>query len=196
MSEFLPESELAEPQKLLNYLLQPSISRLHSDTIAVYIQAATKVFGFWSSELAQRWDDDDLPRVKETVDFVLDHLRDFVASPDIEVQERVCGFLHCEPLFAKLMEIGLKYLRIIHIHPGRLIRIPSTTAGKLRFWRGQHIELRPYRHNRTTFPKEFVPHSTALLVIHPEPRWSDGASQHPGARRAGFRRMDRSPAQA
>lgn len=83
------ERELAEPQKLLNYLLQPSISRLHSDTIAVYIQAATKVFGFWSSELAQRWDDDDLPRVKETVDFVIDRLGEFVTSPDIEVQERV-----------------------------------------------------------------------------------------------------------
>jgi AP-3 complex subunit delta-1 len=81
-------SELAEPQKLLNYMLQPAISKLHPDTIAVYIHAATKVFGFWSSELAQRWDDDDLPRVRDTVDFVVERLHEYVTSPDIEVQER------------------------------------------------------------------------------------------------------------
>ena len=80
---------MSDPQKLLIYLLQPSISNLAPDIIAVYIHAATKVFGFWASEIAERWDDDLLPEVKEVVDMVIERVDRFSSSPHIEVQERV-----------------------------------------------------------------------------------------------------------
>lgn len=82
-------SELAEPQKLLAYIMQPEISRLSSETIAVYIQAATKIFGFWATELAERWNDEDLPEVKGVVDLIVSRVTELVRSPHIEVQERV-----------------------------------------------------------------------------------------------------------
>ncbi|KIM88794.1 hypothetical protein PILCRDRAFT_239285 [Piloderma croceum F 1598] len=81
-------SELTEPQKLLTYLLQPRIANLAQDIIAVYIHAATKVFGFWATELAQRWDDDLLPEIRNVVDMVIERVSDFNSSPHIEVQER------------------------------------------------------------------------------------------------------------
>jgi AP-3 complex subunit delta-1 len=82
-------SELAEPQKLLPDILQPDILRLSPETIAVYIQAATKIFGFWATELAERWTDEHLPEVKGVVDLIVSRTTELVASPHIEVQERV-----------------------------------------------------------------------------------------------------------
>ena len=83
--------ELSEPQKLLPHLLQPGVTTLPPDTIAVYISATTKIFGYWASELAQRWDDDDLPEVKRVVETISARMSELVSSPHIEVQERVCG---------------------------------------------------------------------------------------------------------
>ncbi|KAJ3570630.1 hypothetical protein NP233_g4273 [Leucocoprinus birnbaumii] len=91
--------ELAEPERLLPYLLQPEITRLPQDTISVYIQAAIKVFGFWTSELAQRWDEDELPKVQSAVESILERMSTLVSSPYIEVQERaanisqLCSFI-------------------------------------------------------------------------------------------------------
>jgi hypothetical protein len=85
-------SELAEPQKLLPYILQPDITKLSPEIIAVYIQAATKIFGHWAAESAQQWDDNDLPEVKGIVDLILVRVRELVSSPHIEVQERVRSY--------------------------------------------------------------------------------------------------------
>ncbi|KAK7464464.1 AP-3 complex subunit delta [Stygiomarasmius scandens] len=84
-------SELQDPQKLLPLLLQPEISNLSPDIISVYIQAATKIFGFWAADLASRWSDDDLQQVKDLVQLVLTGVGKFVASPHIEVQERAAN---------------------------------------------------------------------------------------------------------
>ncbi|KAJ3755997.1 adaptin N terminal region-domain-containing protein [Lentinula raphanica] len=84
-------SELTDPQKLLPLILQPEISNLAPDTIAVYIQAAKKIFGFYAAELAQQWTDDDLNSVKTTVQMVIDRLSPFIGSPHIEVQERAAN---------------------------------------------------------------------------------------------------------
>lgn len=84
-----PCSELAEPHKLLSYLLRPRILPLSSDIVAVYLHAAMKVFGSWTAELADRWDDDDLPRVRGAVDDAVERFSSFVTHADIEVQERV-----------------------------------------------------------------------------------------------------------
>lgn len=81
--------ELAEPHKLLPVFLQQAIRKLHPETIAVYVHAATKVFAFSAVEAAKRWDDDDLPKVKQQVDYICERLREFAADPNIEVQERV-----------------------------------------------------------------------------------------------------------
>ncbi|OJT09578.1 AP-3 complex subunit delta-1 [Trametes pubescens] len=86
-------SELAEPQKLLSHLLQPGINALPPDVVAVYLQAAMKVFGSWAAELAERWDDDDLARVQGVVGDILERLQSFAAHPDIEVQERAAEAL-------------------------------------------------------------------------------------------------------
>ncbi|TBU29793.1 Adaptor protein complex AP-3 delta subunit [Dichomitus squalens] len=86
-------SELAEPHKLLSSLLQPRILSLPSDIVAVYLHAAMKVFGSWATELADRWDDDDLPRVRGVVDDVVGRLSSIVTHTDIEVQERAAELL-------------------------------------------------------------------------------------------------------
>ncbi|KAF9469633.1 Ap3d1 protein [Collybia nuda] len=83
--------ELAEPQKLLPYILQPEITRLSPEILAVYIQTATKIFGHWAAELAQQWDDSDLQEVKDTVDLILDRVGELISSPYIEVQERAAN---------------------------------------------------------------------------------------------------------
>ncbi len=62
---------------------------LPPDIVAVYLQAAIKVFGSWAAELADRWDDADLPKVKAVVDSVTASLSRFASNTDIEVQERV-----------------------------------------------------------------------------------------------------------
>ncbi|KAJ7459062.1 adaptin N terminal region-domain-containing protein [Mycena galericulata] len=86
-------SELAEPQKLLPYLLQSEVANLLPEIIAVYIQATSKIFGNWAAEVAQRWDDDDLPEVKSMVDLIIGRLREFVSNSDVEVQERAANTL-------------------------------------------------------------------------------------------------------
>ncbi|KAF7303117.1 AP-3 complex subunit delta [Mycena kentingensis (nom. inval.)] len=86
-------SELAEPQKLLPYLLQPQVATLHPEIIAVYIQATSKIFGHWAAETAERWDDDDLAEVKSAVNLILTQVREFVSNTDVEVQERAANTL-------------------------------------------------------------------------------------------------------
>lgn len=83
------ERELAEPQKLIPPLLKPGVTELSPGTIGVHLQAVLKIFGSWTSELAQNWDDDELPRVKAVVDETIEALQPFAPSPDMEVQERV-----------------------------------------------------------------------------------------------------------
>ncbi|GAW04764.1 Adaptor protein complex AP-3 delta subunit [Lentinula edodes] len=86
-------SELTDTQKLLPLILQPGISNLSPDIIAVYIQAATKIFGFYAAEVAQRWIDDDLHEVKAVVQMVIERVGPFVSSSHIEVQERAANTL-------------------------------------------------------------------------------------------------------
>ena len=81
--------ELAEPQKLLGHLLKPAIAHLASDTIGVYLQAVLKTFGVWAAELSQTWDNDDISKVKATVNEVVEGLRPFTSNANVEVQERV-----------------------------------------------------------------------------------------------------------
>ena len=84
--------ELAEPQKLLPYLLQQEVCNLPSDIIAVYVQATTKIFGFWASELGQRWNDDELPELKRIIMLIQNRLGELARCQDIDVQERVRSF--------------------------------------------------------------------------------------------------------
>ena len=106
-------SELAEPHKLLSYLLQQRIMSLSSDIIAVYLHAAMKVFGSWAAELADRWDDDDLPKVRGVVDDVLERLASFVTHADIEVQERVSLMPRCYPAVTHLRPPSSVWLRYV-----------------------------------------------------------------------------------
>lgn len=85
--------ELAEPQKLLPYLLQLEVNNLPPDIVSMYVQSMTKIFGFWASELGQRWNDDELPELKRTVMSIQDRVGEFAVCQDIEVQERVRSLL-------------------------------------------------------------------------------------------------------
>ncbi|KAI0031249.1 adaptin N terminal region-domain-containing protein [Vararia minispora EC-137] len=103
--------ELAEPRKLIPFLIKQSVLDLAPETIAVYLQAVLKVFGVWTAELSQNWDDDSLPKVKEIVEEVIEALQTFVSSPDIEVQERAANALQ---LFTFIRADLLSY----RPHPG------------------------------------------------------------------------------
>ncbi|KIK25351.1 hypothetical protein PISMIDRAFT_9708 [Pisolithus microcarpus 441] len=81
-------SELLAPEELLPYLLHSEVTNLDLHTKAMDLQAATKVFGYWSTEAAQQWTDDLLDKVKGAVDSVMELLEDFVSSPHIVVQEQ------------------------------------------------------------------------------------------------------------
>lgn len=86
-------SELLAPEELLPYLLHPDVANLDPDTIAVYLQAANKIFGYWATEAAQQWSEDLLDKVKAAVDSIMEQIEEFVSSPHIEVQERAANIL-------------------------------------------------------------------------------------------------------
>lgn len=77
------------PEELLPYLLHPNVALLDPEIIAVYIQAANKIFGYWATEAAQQWTNDLLEKVKSAVETMIEQMDEFVSSPHIEVQERV-----------------------------------------------------------------------------------------------------------
>ncbi|KAN0135622.1 Ap3d1 protein [Lactarius tabidus] len=85
--------EIAEPQKLLSYLLQPNVSLLASETIGAYLQAAIKLFGTWSMELSQDWDSEKIQDAREIVDTLISRLKVFTSHSEIEVQERAANAL-------------------------------------------------------------------------------------------------------
>lgn len=87
-------SETTQPQKMLPYFLQPSLEQLSADTIAVYIQAAVKIFGAWTADIAQYWKEDHIAEVKITVDSMVTRLQRFTSNSDMEVQERAANSLH------------------------------------------------------------------------------------------------------
>ena len=62
----------------------------------MYVQAVTKIFGFWASELGQRWNDDELPDLKRAIMLIQNRVAELANCQDIEVQERVRNLL-CSP---------------------------------------------------------------------------------------------------
>lgn len=112
--------ELHEPQKLLPYLLQSDIGNLSSDVVAMYLQAALKVFGYWASELAQRWDDESLPEVKQVVESILSRVGELASSQYIEVQERVRMSLYpVESMIIINYPVGGKHATTFLLHSSR-----------------------------------------------------------------------------
>lgn len=62
---------------------------LSPQAIAIYLQSAAKIFGVWAINIAERWDEDELPDVKRVVEIIITAVQSFVGSEDIEVQESV-----------------------------------------------------------------------------------------------------------
>ena len=83
------DSEFSDTIKIIHSLLPDKSSRVSSDILATYLQSAAKVFGSWAVELAARWDEDDLPRLRDEVQFMITKIRDFASSADFDLQERV-----------------------------------------------------------------------------------------------------------
>ncbi|KAI0059437.1 Adaptor protein complex AP-3 delta subunit, partial [Artomyces pyxidatus] len=111
--------EIAEPQKLLPFLLQDNISILSPETIGIYLQAAMKLFGTWASQLSQEWEEDDLPRVKDVVDTIRTRMSDFASSPEIEVQERAANAL-------QLFSFIHADLASFHPRPDSIVELPDS----------------------------------------------------------------------
>ncbi|THH03450.1 hypothetical protein EW145_g6241 [Phellinidium pouzarii] len=86
-------SELSDTRKVIPALLSVDGAQLAPDIIAVYIQSTAKVFGTWATELANRWDEDDLQELKESVEAIIAGLRTFASHSDFEVQERAANIL-------------------------------------------------------------------------------------------------------
>lgn len=111
--------------KIIPCLLRPGISPLSADIIAVYLQAVTKVFGSWSAGLAEQWESDDLPQIKDMVTTIIIRFTSFVNSPYIEVQERVI----CLPFpvkFSRLITMsGRKLSPTVQFHPSRLEQLQT-----------------------------------------------------------------------
>lgn len=107
-------------------LLQPAISKLHPETIAVYIHAATKVFALWAVETAKRWDHDDLPKAKQQVDYVVERLEEFATNPNIEVQERV-GIRSVMEYLPLTAAKGGKLSRALRFHKCRPITVQTAS---------------------------------------------------------------------
>jgi AP-3 complex subunit delta-1 len=80
-------------------LVDPSVADLPSNILAVNLSAAFKVYGYWASVLAGKWNDQFLPVLKETVTQLRAGFKPFAANDDVEVQERVRHYLtvsqHC-----------------------------------------------------------------------------------------------------
>jgi hypothetical protein len=111
--------EIAEPQKLLPHLLQPNVSLLASETIAAYIQAAVKLFGSWSMELSQHWDNGRIQDVREIVDSLISRLENFTSHSEVEVQERVCPIDSVILCILLNMFLGCKRSATFYFHPCR-----------------------------------------------------------------------------
>jgi len=109
--------ELAEPQKLLPYLLQQEVCNFPPDIIAVYVQATTKIFGFWASELGQRWNDDELPELKRTIMLIQNRLSELASCQDIEVQERAANTLQLFSFISADINSHLPNLRVASSSP-------------------------------------------------------------------------------
>lgn len=58
----------------------------------MYIQAALKIFGVWTAELAQSWNDEELLDLKVKVKSTIERMQVLANSEHIEVQERVRRF--------------------------------------------------------------------------------------------------------
>ena len=112
-------------------LLQPAISKLHPETIAVYVHAATKVFAFWAVETSKRWDDDDLPKVKQQVDYVVERLHEFAANPNIEVQERVSARFVITQYISLTTAKGRELPRAFRVHKCRPFTVQATAHREL-----------------------------------------------------------------
>ncbi|KAF9453879.1 Ap3d1 protein [Macrolepiota fuliginosa MF-IS2] len=123
--------ELSEPERLLPYLLQPNITRLPPDTVSIYIQAAIKIFGFWASELAQRWDEDDLATIKSAVENMSERMAALVSSPHIEVQERAANIRQlCNFIFADLNSHRSKTSTLAYATTGSSTALEDTASAQ------------------------------------------------------------------
>ncbi|KAG9098805.1 AP-3 complex subunit delta [Ceratobasidium sp. UAMH 11750] len=83
-------AELESPLKTLLDLLQPSALALPGPAC---VQSALKVFGFWASDRAEKWDESAATEVLREVERTTDGLQAFAARGDPEIQERATNAL-------------------------------------------------------------------------------------------------------
>lgn len=89
--EYSRGRELSETQATIRHLLHPSISHLPPATVAVCIHSAAKAFGHWAAEASERWLKFMHEDAKELVAFILQELKPYRSSGEIEVQERAAN---------------------------------------------------------------------------------------------------------
>ncbi|KZV96926.1 hypothetical protein EXIGLDRAFT_764838, partial [Exidia glandulosa HHB12029] len=86
--------EQKDAHRVIGHLIQPSIKFLPADTIAVFLQSAMKVFGYWAAEVAAEWNDAaHLGAARRMADELSGALEPFTAHADVEVQERAANIV-------------------------------------------------------------------------------------------------------
>lgn len=162
--------------------MHSSISNLNPDTVQLYLQATVKVFGFWASELAQRWDNDDLSKVKEVVDFIVSRMTDFASSPDIEVQERVGE--HPSPP-SRTMSNSTNVFFVLGCECAATVRLrpsgPCVIQAQTRDLRRRHLcRFKP----RTRLPEKLTPNRSSVLRVRSQSRRRSRTTQRSSTGRA------------
>jgi AP-3 complex subunit delta-1 len=89
--EYSRGRELSETQATIRHLLQPSVAHLPPATIAVCIHSAAKAFGHWAAEASERWSKFMHEDAQELVASILQALKPYRSSGEIEVQERAAN---------------------------------------------------------------------------------------------------------
>jgi hypothetical protein len=97
---------------------------LAPETVGIYLHAILKVFGVWAGELSEKWDDDDLPKVKTLVEEIVDTLQTFASSPDIEVQERVRPLHTTRSCKLRCSSAGRERAATLQLRSGRPLFLP------------------------------------------------------------------------
>lgn len=85
-------SELASPLSAISSILCPSLSRAPPALVTLSVQAEAKVFGYYAARASEEWSTEKHAEAKNVVASVRTGLAPFLASRDIDIQERAFEF--------------------------------------------------------------------------------------------------------
>ncbi|KAG9083251.1 AP-3 complex subunit delta [Ceratobasidium sp. 370] len=150
-------AELESPLKTLLDLLQPSALALPGP---VCVQSAVKVFGFWASDRAEKWDESAGAEVLREVERTSDGLQGFATGGDPEVQERATNALQLFRFIqADVRGFEVKQTTVVESSEGTAAEPPS---GEPSYPKSMYL-LQPLR---VSFELNYVaPHAQSAVPV-------------------------------